>query len=71
MLEVEKAKKELVLLNVKKATRQEVQCHQFVLLKRRVAVLKTIRRERELAEGVTKRESRKEDRKLALSKTFW
>ena len=69
--EVESTKKELILLGVKKATRQEVKCHQFVLLKRKVAMLKTVRREREIAEGIKKRQSRATDTMMALSKTYW
>ncbi len=69
--EVEAAKKELILLNVKKATRQEVKCHQFVLLRRKVAMLKTVRREREIEQGIKKRASRSMDTMMALTKTFW
>ena len=54
---------------MKKATKQEVKCHQFVVLRKKVAMLKTIRRERELEQGIKKRESRKIDRGLRQSKT--
>ena len=67
--EIEQLKKDLLLLNVKKATKQEVKCHQFVVLRKKVAMLKTIRRERELEQGIKKRESRKIDRGLRQSKT--
>ena len=69
--EVEAAKKELLLLGVKKATRQEVKCHQFVVLRRKVAMLKTLRRQRELEQGVNKRASRKTDKQMQLAKTYW
>jgi ribosomal protein L29 len=69
--EVESTKKELILLNVKKATRQEVKAHHFVLLRKKVAMLKTIRRERELEQGVKKRASRSLDTMMALTKTYW
>ena len=68
MLEIQAAKKELVLLNVKKATRQEVKAHHFVLLRKKVAMLKTIRRERELEAGIKKRESRQADKAVKLDK---
>lgn len=71
MQEVEILKKDLLLLNVKKATKQEVKSHHFVLLRKKVAVLKTIKRERELAEGIKKRESRKADKEIARGTTFW
>lgn len=71
ILEVEAAKKELLLLNVKKATRQEVKAHTFALLRRKVAMIKTVRRERELEQGISKRESRKADLTLTRAKTFW
>ena len=67
--EIEQLKKDLLLLNVKKATKQEVKCHQFVVLRKKVAMLKTIRRERELEQGIKKRESRKIDRALRQTKT--
>ncbi len=71
MQEIESTKKELILLGVKKATRQEVKAHHFVLLRKKVAMLKTIRRERELEQGIKKRESRSIDKTLRLNKTFW
>ena len=69
--EIESTKKERVLLNVKKATRQEVKAHHFALLRKKVAILKTVRRERELEQGVKKRESRAVDRQQRLGLTFW
>lgn len=64
-------KKDLLLLNVKKATKQEVKCHQFVVLRKKVAMLKTIRREREIEQGIKKRESRSLDKAKRLSSTYW
>jgi hypothetical protein len=48
-----------------------VKCHQFVLLRRKVAMLKTVRREREIEQGIKKRASRSMDTMMALTKTFW
>lgn len=60
-----------MLLSVKKATRQEVKAHHFALLRKKVAILKTVRRERELEQGVKKRESRKVDLLQTQTRTFW
>ena len=45
--------------------------HHFVVLRKKVAMLKTIRRERELEQGVKKRESRRTDTMMALGRTYW
>jgi len=71
VLEIEMLKKDLLLLNVKKATKQDVKCHQFVVLRKKVAMLKTIRRERELEQGIKKRESRRIDKSKRMISTFW
>lgn len=49
----------------------QVKTHHFGLLRKKVAVLKTIRRERELEQGVAMRESRRADKRLQLSNPFW
>ncbi|GJP49518.1 hypothetical protein CLOM_g8718 [Closterium sp. NIES-68] len=55
-------KGELFLLRAKQATRLEFKPSEFGRIHTRVARMLTVRRERELEQGVGKRESRKLDR---------
>ena len=56
--EVEATKKMLFKLRVKQSTRKAVKGHHFDILRKKVAQLYTVRRQREVAEGVSKRDSR-------------
>jgi len=60
--EVIDLKGELVMLRIKKATRQELKSSEFGRLQKRIARMLTVRRERELEQGIGKRLSRKMDR---------
>jgi len=63
---VAKAKRRLLDLRIKKATRQEFKPHEFAENKKEVARLLTIRRQRELEQGISKRDSRKLKQKAML-----
>lgn len=56
--EVTKCKKMLFQLRMRQSTRKEFKPHHFGILKTKVAQLYTVKREREIAEGVNKRDSR-------------
>lgn len=71
MSEVGQAKKALLELRILRAQRKEYKRHHFKLLRTKVAQLKTIMRERELAEGVGKRESRVADYQRSKETLYW
>ena len=56
--EVTKSKKMLFQLRMRQSTRKEFKPHHFGILKTKVAQLYTVKREREVSEGVNKRDSR-------------
>ena len=56
--EVTKCKKMLFQLRMRQSTRKEFKPHHFGILKTKVAQLYTVKREREVAAGVSMRESR-------------
>ncbi|KAL2629558.1 hypothetical protein R1flu_014244 [Riccia fluitans] len=55
-------KGELFVLRCKQATRQEYKSSEFRRIRKQIARMLTVRRERELENGINKRESRKLDR---------
>eukprot|EP00238_Polyblepharides_amylifera_P006291 CAMPEP_0196579074 /NCGR_PEP_ID=MMETSP1081-20130531/17541_1 /TAXON_ID=36882 /ORGANISM="Pyramimonas amylifera, Strain CCMP720" /LENGTH=123 /DNA_ID=CAMNT_0041898523 /DNA_START=91 /DNA_END=462 /DNA_ORIENTATION=+ len=57
--EVSTCKRSLFDLRLKRATRQEYKSNEFKLLKKKVAAILTVKREKEIADGIGKRESRK------------
>ena len=61
--EVVKCKKMLFQLRMRQSTRKEFKPHHFGILKTKVAQLYTVKREREIAEGVNLRDSREMKRK--------
>jgi len=58
-------------MRMKRATRQEVKRHEFRVQRKKVAQIKTILRQRELAQGISKRESRKIDFARRRQNAFW
>ncbi|XP_047082609.1 50S ribosomal protein L29, chloroplastic [Lolium rigidum] len=64
--EVVDLKGELFLLRLKRSARQEFKSSEFGRMRKRVARLLTVRREREIEQGINKRLSRKLDRKWKL-----
>nr|ABK22942.1 unknown [Picea sitchensis]ABK23969.1 unknown [Picea sitchensis] len=60
--EVIDLKGELVMLRIKKATRQELKSSEFGRMRKKIARMLTVRREREIEQGIKKRLSRKMDR---------
>lgn len=57
--EVVAAKKMLFELRMRQSTRKEYKGHHFGILKTKIAQIRTVKREREVTEGVNKRDSRK------------
>eukprot|EP00465_Bigelowiella_longifila_P014591 CAMPEP_0185252450 /NCGR_PEP_ID=MMETSP1359-20130426/1532_1 /TAXON_ID=552665 /ORGANISM="Bigelowiella longifila, Strain CCMP242" /LENGTH=161 /DNA_ID=CAMNT_0027834613 /DNA_START=46 /DNA_END=531 /DNA_ORIENTATION=+ len=57
--EIAESSRELLVLRMAQSNRREVKPSDFGLHKKKIAQLKTIQREREIANGVGKRESRK------------
>ena len=57
--EMTTAKKMLFELRMRQSTRKEYKGHHFGILKTKIAQIRTVKRDREVAEGVTKRDSRK------------
>lgn len=55
-------KGELLILRMKQKARQDVQTSEFRRMRKRVARMLTVHRERELVQGIKKRDSRKLDR---------
>ena len=53
------AKKKLFELRMRQSTRKEYKGHHFGILKTKIAQIRTVKREREVTEGVNKRDSRK------------
>ena len=53
---------------MKKASRQEFKPHEIKAHKKQVARLLTVKREREIEQGVSKRESRRNEKNAALAK---
>ncbi|KQK01841.1 50S ribosomal protein L29, chloroplastic [Brachypodium distachyon] len=64
--EVVDLKGELFLLRLKRSARQEFKSSEFGRMRKRIARLLTVRREREIEQGINKRMSRKLDRKWKL-----
>eukprot|EP00242_Pyramimonas_sp_CCMP2087_P004982 CAMPEP_0198219018 /NCGR_PEP_ID=MMETSP1445-20131203/72255_1 /TAXON_ID=36898 /ORGANISM="Pyramimonas sp., Strain CCMP2087" /LENGTH=124 /DNA_ID=CAMNT_0043896303 /DNA_START=86 /DNA_END=460 /DNA_ORIENTATION=+ len=64
--EVYTCKRALFDLRLKKAIRQDYKSSEFKVNKKKVAVLLTIKREKEIAEGITMRESRKMNKKASV-----
>ncbi|GBG70737.1 hypothetical protein CBR_g8034 [Chara braunii] len=62
-------KRELFDLRMMQATRQEMKTSDYKRLKKRVAKMLTVKRERELEQGINKRQSRKVDK--AFQRTCW
>uniref|UniRef100_A0A0C9RGT9 Large ribosomal subunit protein uL29c n=1 Tax=Wollemia nobilis TaxID=56998 RepID=A0A0C9RGT9_9CONI len=60
--EVIDLKGELQMLRFKKNTRQELKTSEFKRMRKRIARMLTVRRERELEQGIKRRQSRKIDR---------
>ena len=59
LAEMTAAKKMLFELRMRQSTRKEYKGHHFGILKTKIAQIRTVKREREVAEGVNKRDSRK------------
>ena len=57
--EMVSAKKMLFELRMRQSTRKEYKGHHFGILNKKIAQIRTVKREREVAEGVNKRDSRK------------
>lgn len=57
--QIVEAKKMLFELRMKQSTRKEYKGHHFGILKTKIAQIRTVKREREVTEGVNKRDSRK------------
>ena len=57
--EIVSAKKMLFELRMRQSTRKEYKGHHFGILKKKIAQIRTVKREREVSEGVNKRDSRK------------
>ena len=53
------SKKMLFELRMRQSTRKEYKGHHFGLLRSKIAQIRTVKREREVTEGVNKRDSRK------------
>ncbi|KAK9841745.1 hypothetical protein WJX81_000253 [Elliptochloris bilobata] len=68
--EVYKCKRALFDLRVAQRTRQAYKSSEFGWNSRKIAQLLTIKRERELVEGISKRESRRKDKKEKLALGF-
>jgi len=66
--QVKESKTELIKLEMKKASRQEFKPHEMKAYKKKVAQLLTVKREREIEQGVSKRESRRKEKTEALAK---
>ena len=66
--QVKESKTELVKLEMKKASRQEFKPHEFKMYKKKVAQLLTVKREKEIEQGISKRESRRAEKNAALDK---
>ncbi|QDZ21609.1 ribosomal protein L29 [Chloropicon primus] len=66
--QVKESKTEIIKLEMKKASRQEFKPHEIKVHKKKVAQLLTVKREREIEQGVSKRESRRAEKNAALDK---
>ncbi|CAD6343399.1 unnamed protein product [Miscanthus lutarioriparius] len=65
--EVVDLKGELFLLRLKRSARQEFKNSEFARMRKRIARMLTVKREREIEQGINKRLSRKLDRKWKQS----
>ncbi|CAL4885428.1 unnamed protein product [Urochloa decumbens] len=65
--EVVDLKGELFLLRLKRSARQEFKNSEFCRMRKRIARMLTVKREREIEQGINKRLSRKLDRKWKQS----
>ncbi|AQK90152.1 50S ribosomal protein L29 chloroplastic [Zea mays] len=65
--EVVDLKGELFLLRLKRSARQEFKNNEFSRMHKRIAPMLTVKREREIEQGINKRLSRKLDRKWKQS----
>ena len=59
---VKESRTELIKLEMKKASRQEFKAHEMRAYKKKVAQLLTVKREREIEQGISKKESRKAEK---------
>merc|ERR1711937_578173 len=64
--QVKESKTELIKLEMKKASRQEFKPHEMKAYKKKVAQLLTVKREKEIEQGISKRESRRAEKNAAL-----
>ncbi|KAK7399557.1 hypothetical protein VNO78_10742 [Psophocarpus tetragonolobus] len=65
--EVVDLKGELIMLNLQKSARNEFKSSEFRRMRKRIARMLTVKREREVEEGINKRLSRKLDKKWKKS----
>ncbi len=68
--EMTSAKKMLFELRMRQSTRKEYKGHHFGILKTKIAQIRTVKRDREVAEGVTKRDSRKIKREEKVANLY-
>lgn len=68
--EVDECRKKLLDLRVKQSRKQDFKPHEFKMYKKQVAKLLTVRREKEIADGVSKKDSRYLARMAALDKFY-
>ena len=68
--EIVAAKKMLFELRMRQSTRKEYKGHHFCILKTKIAQIRTVKREREVAEGVNKRDSRKMKREERAANVY-
>jgi|TARA_B100001142_G_C14270823_1_gene630811 large subunit ribosomal protein L29 len=68
--EIVAAKKMLFELRMRQSTRKEYKGHHFGILKTKIAQIRTVKREREVAEGVNKRDSRKMKREERAANVY-
>ncbi|KAK9806382.1 hypothetical protein WJX72_012269 [[Myrmecia] bisecta] len=68
--EVNKAKRELFDLRVKQKTKQEFKPSDFGWHQTKIAQLLTVKREREIEQGITKREARAAEKRTNVQEGF-
>lgn len=69
--EVEECKKQLFQLRVDQAVGKPIKTHMFKVYRKKAAQLLTIKREKEIDQGINKRESRKKEKNRLLKKGEW
>eukprot|EP00210_Caulerpa_lentillifera_P006494 g6204.t1 len=71
LTEVEECKKQLFQLRIDQALGKSVKTHMFKVYRKKAAQLLTVKRQKEIEQGINKRQSRKKEKNRLLREGAW